>query len=389
MVNDSMYQRPLTGAKDAQLILTIAGLNDTTLISVADFVISGEVILGTSGADSKTGTTGDDGLHGGAGADTLSGGDGNDYLTGDASTGGSSADWFLITSGNDTILDLAAGNVADVVQVSAGATVAATVYGNWTATSDTSNAGTATIDARGKTVVLTNAVGPNGWYLKDTSTVATAFTGSAFADTIQGGEGADTITGGAGSDTASYSTSAAGVTVSLALATAQVSTGDANSDVLSSIENLVGSAFADELTGDSADNIISGGAGNDTIMGGVGSDTFTGGGGADTFVFVAGDSSELSMDVITDFNSTDDLLSVLAIVPSHAWAVINVGTHADYAAVKAAAADAISSDSWPVFGNDGLNTWVFLDDSHDLSLDSSDTVIKLTGVLTLTDAHFV
>jgi Ca2+-binding RTX toxin-like protein len=302
MVNSSMYQRPLTGAKDAQLILTIAGLNDTTLISVADFVISGEVILGTSGADSKTGTTGDDGLHGGAGADTLSGGDGNDYLTGDASTGGGSIDWFLITSGNDTILDLAAGDAADVVQVSAGATVAATVYGNWTARVDTSNAGTATIDARGKTLVLTDATGPNGWYLKDTSTAATAFTGSAFADTIQGGEGADTITGGAGSDTASYSISAAGVTVSLALATAQVSTGDANGDVLSSIENLVGSAYADDLIGDGAGNIISGGAGNDTIKGGGGSDSLTGGSGADTFILEESNPAS-GHDTITDFTA--------------------------------------------------------------------------------------
>ena len=198
--NSAMYQRPLTGAKDAQLIMTIAGLNDTTLISVADFIVSGEIILGTSGANSLTGTEGDDGIHGGGGADTLSGGNGNDYLTGDADTAGNSADWFLITAGSDTILDLSAGGVADILQVSVGASVSATLYGNWTATADTTNSGSATVDARGKNIDLTNAAGTNGWHLKDTSTSATTFKGSSFNDSITAGAGADTITSGNGHD---------------------------------------------------------------------------------------------------------------------------------------------------------------------------------------------
>jgi len=206
--NPAMYQRPLAGASDASLILTVTGLADTTAITSSYFSISGEIILGTAGNDSITGTTGHDGIHGGAGADTLTGGAGDDFLTGDGSTGAAGADTFVIDAGNDTILDLAASNLADVIQVSGGASVSATAYGSWTATASSSNLGTsATIDAKGQTLDLSAITTGNGWTLKDTSTSATSFTGSGLADTITGGAGADTMTGGSGNDVFVYTAS--------------------------------------------------------------------------------------------------------------------------------------------------------------------------------------
>jgi len=77
----------------------------------------------------------------GDGADTIT-----DSAENDAITGGAGADTFNITKGADTISDLGAGTSADVVKLSAGATVVATATGNWTATSGTQNLGSAAAD---------------------------------------------------------------------------------------------------------------------------------------------------------------------------------------------------------------------------------------------------
>ena len=78
-------------------------------------------LIGTASADSLSGLDGNDTLDGGAGNDTLSGGAGNDILyagaRSDVLSGGSGNDRFLVEGrgfGQDTITDLAAGDVIDV-----------------------------------------------------------------------------------------------------------------------------------------------------------------------------------------------------------------------------------------------------------------------------------
>ncbi len=218
--------------------------------------------IGSARRDSLTGGAGNDMLTGGAGADTLFGGSGNDTLNGGADadslvggagndqlTGGAGADSFRVDAGADSITDLAAGGL-DVLIIEAGATANATVVGNWTASSGSSNAGNALVTAAGFNVNLTAVGGSAGWGLSNSGNLrAVSLTGSVNDDVITGGGGADTLRGGLGADA------------------------------------------------------LIGGAGNDVLQGGQGADTMTGGDGADRFALEDG------IETITDlgFGGTDVL----------------------------------------------------------------------------------
>jgi S-adenosylhomocysteine hydrolase len=56
-----------------------------------------------------------------------------------------------------------------VLQVAAGATANVTAAGDWTATSASSNAGTATLLAKGYAVNLASATGTAGWAVSNAS----------------------------------------------------------------------------------------------------------------------------------------------------------------------------------------------------------------------------
>jgi hypothetical protein len=112
---------------------------------------------GKTAAVSLTGSANADSLVGGSGADTLVGGGGNDSLT-----GGTGIDRFLIGSGTDSVTDLGSGG-ADVLVVSAGATVNAKVVAAWTASASSSNDGTANLTSNGHSVNLAATTGANGW----------------------------------------------------------------------------------------------------------------------------------------------------------------------------------------------------------------------------------
>ncbi|MHC2685139.1 VCBS repeat-containing protein [Bradyrhizobium diazoefficiens] len=145
----------------------------------------------TSGAFIVIGGDSDDTLKTGSGDDTLTGGLGNDTLT-----GGAGNDTFNVNSGTDSVTDLS-GN--DVLVISAGATANATVTAAFTATSSTSNAGTANLSSNGFAVDLSAATGANGFTVTNTGAAA-AITGSAQNDTLIGGSGNDTLAGGSGAD---------------------------------------------------------------------------------------------------------------------------------------------------------------------------------------------
>ncbi|NBS63748.1 MAG: calcium-binding protein [Betaproteobacteria bacterium] len=243
-------------------------------------VVSG---LGWTLVNSGAATT----LTGSALADTITGGAGNDTVKGNAG-----ADRFLITAGTDSILDV--GNGVDVIVVSAGATVDATVTQPWTATSASSNAGTARIGSAGVSMDLTAINTGLGWRLSNSGSAA-SLTGSSLQDTLEGGSGDDTLSGAAGNDAidgaggldlVDYQFAVAAVTVDL---TAGTASGGAGSDALSNIERIRGSAYNDTITGSAGDNTLTGGLGNDLLQITAGSDAVTDLGlGGDVVVVAAG-----------------------------------------------------------------------------------------------------
>ncbi|MCL7465515.1 hypothetical protein, partial [Phaeovulum sp. NW3] len=163
----------------------------------------GLTINGTAGDDSIVGTSGNDVLVGNGGNDTLEGGDGNDTIDGGAGdnelTGGNGNDTFISSGGgNSTINDLSG---SDVLQVTAGSTATANNVASWTATSDTYNNGTATINAAagGSTINLDAASASNG-YIINAGVWVDNITGSDFNDTINGAGNGDVLNGGAGND---------------------------------------------------------------------------------------------------------------------------------------------------------------------------------------------
>jgi subtilisin family serine protease len=309
-------------------------------LDVADMLTQGVVpppvtdlnLVGTSGRDTLTG---------GAGNDTLTGKAGNDTLT-----GGLGVDKFVVDAGTDTIKDLGSGG-ADSVLVSVGATAKATAVTNWTATSLTSNTGTATVVSGGFNLNLAAAIGPNGWQLSNAgNTQQVTLTGSAQADSLVGGTAADTLSGGAGNDTLTGGVGAdlltggtgvdkfvidsgtdtvtdlgvggadsivvlAGAKVNATLATSwtasttTTNSGTANliaagnhvnlnaasgtygwtvSNASSAVAvSVLGSVLSDTLIGGSNADSLNGGLGNDLLSGGAGNDTLVGGRGIDRF----------------------------------------------------------------------------------------------------------
>jgi len=78
-------------------------------------------------------------------------------------------------------------------------------------------------------------------------------------------------------------------------------------------DSLTGSAGSDTLLGGDGSDTLAGAAGADILIGGYGNDNLTGGTGADQFRFAGGNvtnptglgTSQLGVDLITDFNSTE------------------------------------------------------------------------------------
>jgi Ca2+-binding RTX toxin-like protein len=328
----------------------------------ASAVLNALTIQGNDGGNTLTGTAYADNILGNGGKDAINGGAGNDTLT-----GGLGIDTFTVASGVDTITDLGQDG-ADVLLVSAEATVNATVHTAWTATSKNVNNGTANINTNGLAVNLASVKVGNGFNVTNLGD-ATTLTGSGLADKLTGSAGKDILTGGAGTDamdggldsdlyviakaadhaaaevadtgvsgtdelrftstTASTLVLFAGdtglelVTIGTGAAASADSTGtkalsvDASAVLngLTLIGNaganaLTGTNYNDSIVGGAGKDVITGGAGADDIYGGLGSDTLTGGDGQDYFVFDTAPNASSNKDTITDFMPNIDKIAL-------------------------------------------------------------------------------
>ncbi len=172
-------------------------------------------------------------IRGRIGPDLLEGGSGNDVFQGNGGI-----DRFNITVGVDSVLDLGKGG-ADVLNVSAGATVDATVVAKWIASAETVNYGTANLSTNGVAVNLAAVTVGNGFNV---------------------------------------------------------------TNVIAKKIVLAGSALSDSLTGNIGKDKLIGNAGEDTLIGTQGADKITGGLGSDKFVFSAGDSGQaIGFDIVLDY----------------------------------------------------------------------------------------
>ncbi len=305
-----------------------AGGGDAT----GDTLISIENLTGSAFDDTLTGDASNNRIFGGDGFDTLVGNDGNDRLDGgignDTLVGGIGADRLDGGEGADTASYVGSAE-AVIVNLATGFAAGGDANGD-VLTSIENLTGSAFNDALTGDQNNNRLNGDDGVDRLFGDGGNDRLSGGNNADFLDGGRGADRLDGGAGIDTAIYSQSNARVVVDLLTGTG--SEGDAQGDTLEQIENLVGSGFNNVLRGSNARNELFGGQGNDvldglggadTLRGEGGSDVLTGGAGIDTFEFFA--SNNMGNDLVTDFNTSADLLNITVLNAAEQVFVQQVG----------------------------------------------------------------
>ncbi len=304
---------------------------------------SNNVLTGGTLADTLTGLDGNDTLDGGAGVDTLIGGAGNDtyvMTAGDAIVE-------LAAEGTDTIkttvtsVDLSAGSLTEIENVTYTGTTSFTGTGNGSVNVLTGAAGNDSLDGLAGADTLdggagndTYAVDDAGDVIKDKSgidhvvTTLNAYTletglehltfsgsgdfvgtGNSLANTIIGGTGDDTLDGGGGIDKMSgglgddiYFKDNKGDVITDTGGTDLVKTTLGTYTLDAGIENATFTgkgAFV--VTGGAGTNVLTGGTGNDTLDGGTGADTLDGGAGHDVYLV------DNVADIVIDAAGTDHI----------------------------------------------------------------------------------
>ena len=183
-------------------------------------------------------------------------------------------------------------------------------------------------------------------------------------DTLRGGAGVDVLRGGFGADTADFSDKTQKVVASLSGSKYKIVNGvptaandgtfflayvDANGnnsfdaleefDLLDSIEGLTGGSGNDVLTGDSGANVLKGGGGNDMLVGGAGKDTLSGGAGNDTFNIADTATTAGAADIIRDFGTGTNQMTVDSAATHIWWDVTSGNTRIMGGTSSAAASD--------------------------------------------------
>lgn len=248
---------------------------------------------------------------------------------------GISADDFMRVrphGGNDTIDGTAV--FTEVDYVFSGATSGVIV--NFDAVAHAGVNANQALDASGDTDTFINVVAARGTEFDD------QFFGGASFHRFKGLAGDDTFTGGTGPTEVFFTSGAFGSTqgavanidsvahAGQAAGTATDEFGD--TDTLINIDRLrggglddtfFGNADANRLRGEGGDDTLEGGGGDDRIEGGDGNDTLTGDAGLDRFEFHL---DEAGVDLVTDFNLTDDFLDLSDLLEAN----FTTGTRGDF-----------------------------------------------------------
>ncbi len=166
-------------------------------VTLATLLAKKSMILGTTGAETKTGTTGNDRIFTFAGNDTLNGGAGIDYLDGgtgaDTFNGGAGNDTFIFDNVGDALSNATGANDGtDTIRTSVSLSIGGSSIGNpYVALENVVLTGTSAINLSG--TIADNTITGNS-----ANNIIDAYLGH---DRILSGAGNDTLTGGVGSDT--------------------------------------------------------------------------------------------------------------------------------------------------------------------------------------------
>jgi Ca2+-binding RTX toxin-like protein len=242
-------------------------------------------------------------------ADRIRGSDGDDELRGLGDY-----DWFIATTGRDTI---DGGNGQDMISFLEWQSTATNVIADVFSSAGRPPSGA---QASGVVVDLANPANNTNLAAGLSLTSVERVTGSGRQDVFYGDSGQNDFRGlgdydwfvsstggreryfgGDGLDTVTYFNASAGVIANLrngavvnGQETGYGTGGDAARDLYFEIENLVGSRFDDSLTGNAGrnqlnglegDDMLFGYGGVDYLMGGAGNDTINGGGSSDYALF--------------------------------------------------------------------------------------------------------
>jgi serralysin len=143
---------------------------------------------------------------------------------------------------------------------------------------------------------------------------------------------------------------------------------------------ITSGAGADVIVSGDGDDTINAGNGANSITGGLGIDTITGGTDVDTFVFLTvADSQGVTVDVITNFDVTEDILDFSAVTAGGAY----LGEANGYGAVLTS----LTGTAGDVVLDTTTNT-VYVDVDGNGALDNADFAVKLTGVTDLSTSNF-
>ncbi len=362
-------------------------VENATIFSAVAFNLTGNAL-----GNVLTGNAAANALNGGAGADTLIGGAGNDTYT--------------VDSTGDLLVETVNGGT-DLVKVNI-----ATAGGSYTLADNVENA---TLQS----TVAFNLIGSSVANTLTGNDAANSLTGAGGNDILTGGQGVDTFNvdadtdtitdlGKGGSDIIKISEGAmanAAVSVSWTATSATANSGTANITTnglgvnLGAVvtgngynvtntgqgTTLTGSGLADLLSGSTGKDTLIGGNGNDVLNGGNGNDALTGGAGSDTFLFSAAISKN-NVDVISDFQSGSDKISLLSSLFANIKGADGVFNSADLLIGAGVTKGSVSGNEHLIFST---STKALYYDADGSGAGAGAQFATLTGVTTLADTDFM